>query len=61
MLLIPYHSNNKKTVYISKPLVNFKGMSTFLYLGSSQIVNDTPLPKKTKKINPLNAISDAQF
>ena len=21
-LLIPYHSNNKKTVYISKPLVN---------------------------------------
>jgi hypothetical protein len=22
-LLIPYHSNNKKTMYISKPLVNF--------------------------------------
>ena len=22
-LLIPYHSNNKKTVYTSKPLVNF--------------------------------------
>ena len=92
-LLIPYHSNNKKTVYISKPLVNFnfrnaalrpykqvyvnmpqkkfcikeirttlcisflfreirvRGMLTFLYLGSSQIINDTPPPpqKKTRK------------
>ena len=42
--------------------------STFLYLGSSQIINDTPQkksPKKTKKKNPppppLNAISDTQF
>jgi hypothetical protein len=25
-------------------------MSTFLYLGSSQIINDTPPPKKTRKI-----------
>jgi hypothetical protein len=38
-----------------------EGMSTFLYLGSSQIINDTPLPQKNKKTNPLNAISDAQF
>jgi hypothetical protein len=39
-----------------------EGMSTFLYLGSTQIINDTPPPqKKTKKKTPLNAISNAQF
>jgi hypothetical protein len=33
-----------------------RGMSTFLYLGSSQIINDTPPPNKTKKKNnPFNA------
>jgi hypothetical protein len=37
------------------------GGSTFLYLGSSQIINDTPPPQKNKKKNPLNAISDVQF
>jgi hypothetical protein len=37
--------------------------STFLYLGSSQIINDPPKKniKKTTQKNPLNAISDAQF
>ena len=39
-LLNPYPSNNNKTLYISKPLVNC--ISTFLYLGSSQIINDPP-------------------
>ena len=39
-----------------------EGMSTFLYLGSSHIINDTPPPqKKKKKKIPHNAISDAQF
>jgi hypothetical protein len=39
------------------------GGSTFLYLGSSQIINDPPKKniKKTTQKNPLNAISDAQF
>jgi hypothetical protein len=37
------------------------GASTFLYLGSSQIINDTPPPKINKQKTPLNAISDAQF
>ena len=44
------------------------GGSTFLYLGSSQIINDPPpqkkknkKKKKTRKKTPLNAISDAQF
>ena len=36
------------------------GGSTFLYLGSSKIINDPP-PKKQEKKTPLNAISDAQF
>jgi hypothetical protein len=35
------------------------GGSTFLYLGSSQIISDPP--KKTRKTTPLNAISDVQF
>jgi hypothetical protein len=35
------------------------GGSTFLYLGSSQIISDPP--KKIRKKNPLNAISDVQF
>jgi hypothetical protein len=30
-----------------------RGMSTFLYLGSSQIINDTPPPNKTRKKNLL--------
>jgi hypothetical protein len=35
---------------------------TLLYLGSSQIINDTPpSPQKKTGQNPLNAISDAQF
>ena len=34
--------------------------STFLYLGSSQIINDPPPPQK-KITKPLNAISDVQF
>ena len=38
---------------------NLHGGSTFLYLGSSQIINDPPPAQKTEK--PLNAISDAQF
>jgi hypothetical protein len=38
------------------------GGSTFLYLGSSQIINDPPpLPKIIIKKTPLDAISDAQF
>ena len=36
-----------------------EGGSTFLYLGSSQIISDPP--KKIRKKTPLNAISDVQF
>jgi hypothetical protein len=43
---------------------NLHGGLTFLYLGSSQIINDPPqffFKKNQKNKTPLNAISDAQF
>ena len=53
----------KKKIFNLHGGVGEDGISTFLYLGSSQIINDPPKKKlkKNKKKNPLNAISDAQF
>jgi hypothetical protein len=47
----------KKKIFFN---VHGEGSSTFLNLGSSQIIKKK-IRKNTRKKTPLNAISDAQF